>query len=214
MSAKAIKPVSIHQQAILQAAREIIVTEGMEALTVRAIADRLELTDGALYRHFKSKEDILAMLIDETEQTLLEMVRTAGQKSGDTFEKLENILYSHLSYAEQRKGVTFILIASTYNIKATRLREKMWYVIGRYLDTIRAVLNEGVRKGVLRKDLDVEAASTIFFGLIQSMVTFWALSGYQYSIHVRRLRTMFDIYANGIKQPLTQVKNYKAMMGG
>ena len=186
----------------------------MEGLTVRAIAHKLNLTDGALYRHFKSKDDILAMLIDETEQTLLEMVGSAGQKSGDTFEKLENILFSHLSYAEQRKGVTFILIASTYNIKATRLREKMWNVIEKYLDTIRAILKQGVRDGALRKELDIEAAGTLFFGMGQSMVTFWALSGYQYSIHVRRLRTMFDLYANGIKQPLTPVKNYKAMMGG
>ncbi|MBK6840110.1 MAG: TetR family transcriptional regulator [Bacteroidetes bacterium] len=37
--------------------------------TVREIANHLELTDGALYRHFSGKKEIISLLIDDIEES-------------------------------------------------------------------------------------------------------------------------------------------------
>jgi AcrR family transcriptional regulator len=48
---------------ILDAAREVFVRDGYEAVTMRKIADRIEYTPAALYRHFPDKEALLAALV-------------------------------------------------------------------------------------------------------------------------------------------------------
>lgn len=51
---------------ILAAAREVIVRNGANGATVRAIADEAGVTTGAIYHHYKNKDDLLYDLLDES----------------------------------------------------------------------------------------------------------------------------------------------------
>lgn len=193
-----INQTTIRQQEIVNSARRIIIAEGMERLTVREIAADLKITDGALYRHFKSKKEILNLLINDIESTLLATINEAAQKSRDPLKKLENIFLSHLSYAEQRKGVSFIVINKTLSLKDKALQRKMFGVVNKYLKTIKSILRDGIELGTFRNDLHPDSSSIIFFGMVQSMVTIWGLSGYRYSLRKERLNEMFKLYKKGI----------------
>ena len=186
------------RQEIIDAARKIISNKGFENLTVRQIAGELRVTDGALYRHFKSKKEIISLLIDSVEDTLLLAIEEAVREPKDPLGKLFDIFVSHLSYAEQRKGVTFIIINETLSLKDKGLQDKMFGVIGKYLKTIKLILEEGIASGMFRRDLDVVSASLAFFGMVQSSVTLWALSGFKYSLRRDRLMERFGIYKRGI----------------
>lgn len=52
------------KEKILDAARDLFVNEGYEAVSMRKIADRIEYSPTALYLHFKDKESILRELCD------------------------------------------------------------------------------------------------------------------------------------------------------
>lgn len=195
----AIEGVTERQQEIVDAARKIISSSGIEGLTVREIAHELKITDGALYRHFKSKKEIIILLIDDIERTLLATIASAAQKGADPLSRLQAVLFSHISYAEQRKGLTFLLINEAVGLKDARIRKRMHAVIEQYLMKIRQILQAGVDENVLRKDMDVALAGLAFFGLVQSLVTFWALSGYDFSITRNRMEKLFDIYKEGIR---------------
>lgn len=53
------------RQGILAAARAILRESGVEGLSIRALADRVDYSPSAIYKYFNSKEDILAALRDE-----------------------------------------------------------------------------------------------------------------------------------------------------
>lgn len=182
---------------IVESARSIISSKGIEKLTIHEIAKDLGVTDGALYRHFKSKKEIISLLIEDIERTLLNTVRDAASKTSNPVNKLENILASHLSYAEQRKGVSFIVINETLNLQDKILKRKMLKVIHKYLKEIKSILLEGVEAGKIRKDVDFVSASIAFFGMVQSMVTLWVLSNFRYSLKKHYLK-LFDIYKEGL----------------
>ncbi len=65
------------RQAILDAARAIISEEGPAALSMRALADRIDYSAAGLYEYFASKEEIIAAVCDEGQRTLYEAMRTA-----------------------------------------------------------------------------------------------------------------------------------------
>lgn len=192
------KEVTLRQQEIVDCARKIISTQGMENLTIRGIADVLDITDGALYRHFKSKREIISLLIDDIEETLFNAIELATQEASDPVTKLMNIFLSHISYAEQRKGVSFIVINETLSLKDGSLQRKMFRVIYRYVKKIKDILEEGVKTGKFRKEISLNSASVVFFAMVQSMVTLWALTGFKYSLKRSRLYEMLNIYMKGI----------------
>lgn len=189
---------TVNQQKIVNAARQIIIAKGMANLTVREIADELGITDGALYRHFKGKKEIISLLIDDIEETLLSAIDEAASKTKKSLEKLENIFWSHLSYAEKRKGVSFIVINNTLSMKDKSLQNKIYGVINKYLERIKYILNEGIKNGDFQRDMNLEAASMTFFGIIQCMVTLWGLSGYKYSLGKERMEGSFNFFKKGI----------------
>lgn len=185
------------QKEIVESVRRIISAKGIESLTIHQIAKDLGVTDGALYRHFKSKNEIIGLLIEDIERTLLDTIKTAAGKINNPINKLENILSSHLSYAEQRKGMSFIVINETLNLQDRNLKRRMLKVIHAYLKEIKTILIDGAESGKIRKNIDFVSASIAFFGMVQSMVTLWALSGFRYSLKKRYLK-LFDIYKKGV----------------
>ncbi|NTV29347.1 MAG: TetR/AcrR family transcriptional regulator [Candidatus Omnitrophica bacterium] len=186
------------RQEIVDAAKRIIASRGMAALTVRKLAQELKVTDGSLYRHFKSKKEIISLLIEDIETTLLMTIEAAAEQGRDPLGRLRAVLFSHISYAEQRKGLTLLLINEVVSLKDVQLQKKMRGVVEQYLKKIRAILEEGVTGKVFRKNLDVEHASLAFFGLVQSLIIFWSLSGFSFAITKKRVEALFDIYSEGI----------------
>lgn len=197
MESAMFKQRTVSQQKIVDTARQIIIAKGMSSLTVREIAHELGITDGALYRHFKGKKEIINLLIDDIEETLLRAIDEAASKTEKPLEKLENIFWSHLSYVEKRKGVSFIVINNTISMRDKTLQNKVYSVINKYLDRIKKILHEGIKRGDFQ-NMNLEAASLTFFGIIQCMVTLWGLSGYKYSLGKKRMEESFDFFKKGI----------------
>jgi AcrR family transcriptional regulator len=189
---------TVRQKEIVESARRIIIAKGIESLTVREIARDLKITDGALYRHFRSKNEIMGLLIDDIGDTLLTTIKEAAGKKANPLQRLEDIFMSHLSYSERVRGTGFIVINESLSIKDKKLQRKVFAVLNQYLKTIKTILSEGIKDGLVRKDLHLDSASLLFFGTVQSLVTLWGLSGYRLSLSNKRLDEAFKVYKNGI----------------
>ncbi len=86
------------RQRILAAAREMFATEGVEAVTMRAIADRIEYTPTALYHHFPSKQALLTELCERDFESLARRFQGAAVPA-DPIERLYAIGESYLRFA-------------------------------------------------------------------------------------------------------------------
>jgi AcrR family transcriptional regulator len=53
------------KQKILDTARQILLTEGVQAISMRTLADRVDYSPAALYKYFANKEEIIAALRQE-----------------------------------------------------------------------------------------------------------------------------------------------------
>ena len=73
------------RQEVLEAAKELLLAKGPDAVTLGAVGDRLGMTKPAIYHYFSSKEaltrSLVALLIDEEIGQLESAVETAGPGS-------------------------------------------------------------------------------------------------------------------------------------
>ena len=176
------KDTLVRQKEIVSAARKIIVRYGSEHVTVRRIAKEIGITEGAVYRHFSSKRDVLVFLIDDVEATLIEDINRHYPGQDGVFNALEKTLLDHMSSIEQRRGVTFQVMAEIISLGDKKLNSRLYGVINNYIDHIKRILSDGVAAGTVRPDVDVEAAAKLFFGMTQGIVNLWALSQYSFNL--------------------------------
>ncbi len=170
------KDTLVRQKEIVSAARKIIVKNGSEHVTVRKIAREIGITEGAVYRHFKSKREILILLVEDIESTLIGDIENHYSEQADTVSTLEKIVLEHMSAVEQKKGIAFQIIAEIISLGDKKLNHKLHDVINGYIERIKLILSEGITAGQIRSDIDVDAAARLFFSMTQGLVNIWALS--------------------------------------
>jgi len=171
----------LRRKQIIDALRKLIIEYGSENVTVRRIAKEIGVSQGAIYRHFKSKREILSFLVDYIEETLLGDVEKSDPRSS-TLQFLENILRNHISAIEQRKGISFLVVAEIVSLGDKRLNRKIFEVLKNYMSHVKEIMAQGVKSGEIKPGTDPEMAATIFFSIIQGLVTIWALSNYSFSL--------------------------------
>ncbi|SOC18187.1 TetR family transcriptional regulator [Ureibacillus xyleni] len=59
------KPNVINKQTLIQSAKQCIVENGIESFTLRSVAEKAEVTQGTIYYHFRTKEQLLVEIVQD-----------------------------------------------------------------------------------------------------------------------------------------------------
>lgn len=173
---------AVRKREILDAARKLIIRRGSEHLTVRAMAREVGLTEAAIYRHFRSKREVLLFLVDDILDTLVAAVERAASGPGDILERIGRIQEDHLSEIEQRRGMAFLVIAEILSFGDRRLNREVHDKLAVYLERLGRLLADGAARGEIRKGIDPQAVALLLFSMIQGLVTLWALGDYRFNL--------------------------------
>jgi AcrR family transcriptional regulator len=172
----------VRRRQIADAARELIIKYGSEHITGRRIAKEIGITEGAIYRHFKSKRDILSFLIEDIEATLVADIERGITSGATPLQVIDNTMKSHISSIEQRRGVTFLVIAEIISLGDKKLNRQASEVLNRYKGRIRDIISEGIKSGEIRDDVAPETVAILLSATIQGLVNQWALSNYAFGL--------------------------------
>lgn len=176
------KSTKVRKKQIMDAARKLIMRSGSEHVTIKNMAKEVGISDGAIYRHFKSKTEILSFLADNVSAGLIHDIETARSVGFDSMNIIDEILRTHLSKIKQKRGLSFLVLAEIISFGDKSLNKKVSENIQTYIARLRVVLSDGVRAGVVRQDVDLDAAALLLFGMIQGLVNLWALSVYKFDL--------------------------------
>ena len=94
---------------LLDAAREVFVSQGYHAAAMDDIAERAGVSKPVLYQHFPGKLDLYLALLDEGVDTLVEAVRDALGSTTDNRQRVAATFSAYFEYVE-REGQAFRLV--------------------------------------------------------------------------------------------------------
>jgi AcrR family transcriptional regulator len=191
------KSSEVRKQEIIQATMEIIAKQGIQNFTMATLAKRIGITDGALYKHFKSKKEILMSMVAEVFRRLSTFMNPQVALYDDPMDKLQNILRLHLEYLEKHQGVPRILFSEAVHTTDQDAKRLMYSGISHYLDVIRGILYRAIQEGQVRQDLDIDIAATAFLGLIQGNVILWSLSDFAFPL-AERHAALWQVFTEGL----------------
>lgn len=192
------KTTEVRQQQIIAAAAKLIFKYGSEHLTVKRIATEVGISEAAIYRHFKSKKSIISFLLIHIEEVLIsDISQECINAEHVTLDTLGEIIGKQLSAIELRKGISFQVIAEIISLGDRKLNKQASLAIGRYIHRLQELVSNGVRDGVIRKDIDPVASATLLFTLIQGLVNIWALSDSNFNL-TEKYRSLWKVYRNAL----------------
>ena len=188
---------NVRKKQIMEATRKLIVRSGSEHVTVRNMAKEVGISQAAIYRHFKSKKEILSFLADSVADGLLHDIDIAGTVGFTSLDIIDEILRQHLSKIKQKRGLSFLVLAEIISFGDKSLNKKIADNVQIYVDRLRLMLADGVRAGLVRQNLNLEAAAVLLFGMIQGLVNIWALSSYKFDL-VEKYSELWEVYRESI----------------
>ena len=86
---------------IEKAALELFIREGVDAATTREIADVAGVSEGALYRHYKGKDELALALFMDTHNRLGEMMASAFLTEGTIEQKVRGAVTAYCAFADE-----------------------------------------------------------------------------------------------------------------
>ena len=190
-------PADERRAVTVEAVVELAGSVNPSEITTAAIAKHMNVTQGALFRHFPSKDAIWRAVMEWMAERLLGRIDHAAQGIDSPVAALRAMFMSHVEFVIEHPGVPRMMFGELQRAEASPAKDMARTLIRRYGDRLRALLERGKAGGEIAPEVDVEAAATLFIGTIQGLVMQSMLSG-----DIGRMRAeapgVFAIYQRGI----------------
>ena len=190
-------PADERRTATVEAVVELAAEQNPSEITTTAIAERMGLTQGALFRHFSSKDAILQAVMTWIGERLLGRLDQAATGVASPLAALQAIYTAHIDFVAEHPGVPRVIFGELQRPAETLPKRMVQTLVHSYGQRIRRLLEAGKVQGELAADLEVDAAAVLFLGTIQGLVMQSLLAG-----DVARMRRdapgVFAIYRRGI----------------
>ena len=180
---------------IAVAALELFVRKGYHGTSITDIMNKVGLTKGSLYAHFKSKGEILLLIIERYKVRYIdEVIRVASEREGNALDKLHRCISFHAKFVAEHEYLCVFLTFLTTELKADVDFEPMLKAVYRdYQRFISGVIHQGINQGLIDKDTDPDLASLTFMALHDGVLHQWVLNRniIDPEEYVRTFRKMF-----------------------
>jgi TetR/AcrR family transcriptional regulator len=191
-------PANERREVTIEAVIALAGLQNPSEITTYAIAKHMNLSQGALFRHFATKEAIWQAVMEWVSDNLLAQIDGIVGMTEDPVAALQAMFLNHVEFAVTHPGVPRILFGELQKADATPAKQVAQIMLKRYSEKIGACLENGKALGTIAPEIDSKAATTLFIGTIQGLIMQSLLSG-----DIEQIRTnapgVFAIYLRGLR---------------
>ena len=160
------------RRVLLDAAVRVFARRGYHAARVGDIAEEASVAHGLLYHYFKSKEEVLETIFNDTWSELLAAVRDVEESGDPASVQLRHVAAILLRSWRRQPDLVRVLVLEV--TRSAQLGERVSDVRDA-MAAIERIVTRGQEAGDLRRDLDPRLASVVFYGAIEEILTGWVL---------------------------------------
>jgi AcrR family transcriptional regulator len=170
------------QEQIARAALDIIAEDGLDALSMPAVAKRVDVVPSAIYRHFSSKEEMMVAALDILFEAFKARLEAGEGGNEDALSACKRLLAIHREVLPKIIVLPRIIFGLPSGGARETLREMISRVLEELIGHLAGILREGQRRGQLRRDFDPDAAALQLWGILISATMRWYLTDGEFDV--------------------------------
>lgn len=190
-------PAAERRAVTVEAVINLAGSQNPSEITTAAIAKHMNVTQGALFRHFPSKEAIWEAVMEWVAERLLARIDDSARGIESPLAAMEAMFMSHVEFAAEHPGMPRMVFSELQRAEQTAAKRMVQALLQRYGKRLLGLIEKGKTSGELSAALDAEAAATLFIGMIQGLVM-QALVADDIGRMLNDAPRVFAIYRRGI----------------
>jgi len=169
---------------IIAAAGQLISEDGYAKLTTKRLAERMQFSEAALYRHFASKAQMFEGLIEFIEQTVFSLVNQITERADEAAcagtRQAAKIVAMLLQFGEKNPGMTRVMVGDALVFENDRLQQRM----NQFFDKIEATLRQCLRDaaqadGAAAPSVQAQVSASLLTAFVVGRLQRFARSGFK-----------------------------------
>ncbi len=173
----------IHRRdSIILTTVEIINDLGIQGLSTREIAKRQEISEGTIFKHFKSKNEILLGVLEHFAKYDADIIDSINAKALKPIEAIKYFIKAFAEYYENYPEIT--AITQAYDVLAcdVNLVDRVKDIVNIRSSFIVEQVEEGKRIGQIFDYVDSIGLSDVVTGFLSASCLRWRFSNYSFSL--------------------------------
>ncbi len=192
-SGKSVKQSTVARQAgLVEAALRLAAQRSPAGITTGDLAQAVGITQGAVFRHFASKEAVWLAVLDWVADSLLARLRAAADaelavlpacaaqaalQPDAPLAALQAVFMAHVAFVVAYPGVPKVIFQELQQAQDTALKARVRGLLQQYRQLLMDLLQRAQAQQLLAPGTDLQAAALLFIGSVQGLVMQSLLSG-------------------------------------
>ena len=151
------------KKGILREGLRLFAENGLSATSIRDIAAATGLTNPALYKHFKTKDDLARTLFERSYSELLKQLMIATRSETDFPEKFKAFIKAYAEFFDEDPNAAIFTtgnLATLWPQVSERLKNRT------VITVLRELLEEGRSAGLVNKEEDLTLLLSLVIGTL------------------------------------------------
>ncbi|CDK99345.1 Transcriptional regulator, TetR family [Magnetospirillum gryphiswaldense MSR-1 v2] len=161
---------------IIETALLLAAELGPDRITAEAIANRLGISQPAIFKHFPRKGDIWDAVIDQLVQSLSRVWRESTTDKPPE-QRLFALLDAHFAFIAAHPAVPLVLLSPELQARHPPLRQTIMRLMGLFHSELRQTISAGNTPPD-----NADQRAWMMLSLVQGIAIRWALSGHAFDI--------------------------------
>lgn len=170
----------ITKEKILKQSGQLFNTVGYKATSLRDITDATGYTKGAIYRHFKSKDELEVETLTHLSLQMFDLLksRIKSQKTaGDKLRAVIKYFETYISKPPLKGGCPLLNVAIEADDAHPQLRKRAVMILDVLGDSIDTILSNGIKHNQIKTDIDRAFYATVIIATLEGAIMMSKLRG-------------------------------------
>lgn len=185
------------KEEIIKAAVKLAGEQSVDSVTTQDMATAVGVTQGAIFRHFPTKDMIWLGVIRWVRGRLMSVVDLAASQGSDPLDSLEKIFFAHLGFVDKVPAIPKLIFTDQLLKKNPKIKELIRTILADYEAKVISLISQAKTQGLVRPDLDEHGAAVMFIGIIQGLVLRVSVIEIRNSL-ISEGKLVFPIFLHGI----------------
>ena len=167
------------EKRILTESIRLFLEKGYHGTSIEDITRAAHLTKGALYWHFKSKEDLLKRIIEEYEKRFLDgMIQAVEEVEGSISEKIEKYFQYNAAFAYYNRElcVSFDTLAAELVGAHHGIETKFRKIYKKYQKFLSNIIVQGKKEKIFKNEIDENLAALVIIAFQGGILVQWSMN--------------------------------------
>lgn len=163
----------VTKELILRQAGELFNTRGYKSTSLRDITRATGLTKGAIYRHFKNKDELEKAALLFLSEIMFSKLRIRIKKQSSAAGKLTGIFQffeTYISNPPVKGGCPLLNVSTEADDAHPILRKQAVFILDLLRDAIITILENGIKHGQIKPSVDKDHYASLIIAMLEGAI--------------------------------------------